>query len=193
MFTPSGDNLAVERHSGSFSELRFSTLTMSYLGNAFCMALVAVWLCGAPALADGLRVWPSVVGATEVYQQDRGSGLALNGIDPVTYFLPEGPAPGRPNLELIWSGVAWRFVSRANRAAFARDPTSYAPRIGGYDAQAASLGRIVDANPAVFVVAGQRLYLFRSDASRTRFLADEGGAARGEERWQELKASLVRP
>jgi hypothetical protein len=166
---------------------------MSYPRNAFWVALVATGLSGVPAVGEGLRSWPSVVGATEVYQRDKVSGLALNGMDPVTFFLPEGPQPGRPDLELIWSGVAWRFASQANRAAFLGDPVSYAPRIGGYDAQAASLGRIVDADPAIFLVAGQRLYLFRNDASRARFLADEQVAARGEERWNGLKATLVEP
>ena len=128
-----------------------------------------------------------------MYQQDKGSGLALGGADPVSYFLPEGPRPGRPDLELVWSGVAWRFASQANRAAFESDPVSYAPRIGGYDALAASLGRIVDADPAIFFIGRQRLYLFRNEASRARFQADEGVAARSEERWSGLKGGLVRP
>jgi hypothetical protein len=165
---------------------------MSYLRNAFWLLCLAGVTSGPPAWGEGAPAWPAVIGASELFQHDTASGVALQGLDPVTYFLREGPQPGCPDLELVWGGVAWRFASEANRAAFERDPASYAPRIGGYDAQAASLGRIVDASPAIYIVSGQRLYLFRNDASRARFLADEAVAALGEERWAEMTSRLVR-
>jgi hypothetical protein len=43
------------------------------------------------------------------------------------------------------------------------------------------------------VVRGGRLYLFRSDANRARFLADETLSARSEEQWSVLQQQLVRP
>lgn len=166
---------------------------MSYFGTTLRLLTVALAFSGPPAHGEGAHALPSVVGASELYQNDRTSGLALGGLDPVTYFLPEGPRVGRAELELTWSGVVWRFASAANRTAFESDPAGYAPRMGGYDAQAASQGKIVDANPAIYLVSSQRLYLFRTDASRARFLADEGVAARGEVRWSDLKRSLVAP
>ena len=154
------------------------------------MALAGL-LAASSAWAQGVPEAVPLVGATEIYDFDETSGLALAGFDPVTYFLPEGPKPGRPELELVWSGVAWRFASQANRAAFAADPTAFAPRIGGYDAQAASLGRVVDGDPGLYLIRDGRLYLFRSDATRARFLADGSIAAKSEERWALLKTGLV--
>jgi YHS domain-containing protein len=165
---------------------------MSYRSAAFWISCLAAFLAG-PAVRAQAIVPPESVGAAEVYQQDPASGITLGGFDPVSYFLPEGPKPGRPDFELIWGGVAWRFASEANRAAFEAAPTAYAPRVGGYDAQVASVGRIVDANPALYVISRNRLYLFRNDANRARFLSDEARALESEARWRQLRRGLVKP
>lgn len=164
---------------------------MRYRLLLFCApALAPALLSAAPVQSAGL---PPLVGAMEVYQADVTSGFALGGFDPVTYFLPEGPRAGRPDLEAIWSGVAWRFSSEANRSAFMSRPDAFAPRLGGYDAGAMASGKVVDANPLLFLVSGERLYLFRTDASRALFLADETLAARAEAQWSKAKGGLVRP
>jgi hypothetical protein len=165
---------------------------MSYRSAAFWVPWIAAFLA-APAVRAQAVDHPDAVGAAEVYQQDPASGIALGGFDPVSYFLPGGPKPGRPDLELIWGGVAWRFASEGNRAAFEARPPAYAPRVGGYDAQAASVGRIVDASPALYVISRSKLYLFRNDANRARFLSDETRALESEARWQQLCQGLVKP
>jgi hypothetical protein len=144
-----------------------------------------------PSAGRGHPPLPPVVGAAEVVFSDAVSGLAIGGRDPLTYFLPVGPKPGLPEHEVLWGGAAWRFVSAANREAFAANPLAFAPRLGGYDAEAVSRGLIVDSNPNIYVVRHERLYLFRNDANRARFLADEAVAARGEEAWPRLRIGLV--
>lgn len=145
------------------------------------------------AKGESLSSLPPVVGVAEVFALDDLSGVALYGFDPVTYFLGEGPKPGLPDHEIIWSGVAWRFASAANRDAFLDDPEAYAPRLGGYDASAVARGLTIRANPWLFAVRSDRLYLFRSDHGRARFLADEHIAEEAEARWPELKRELVQP
>ena len=163
-------------------------------------ALVAAGIAGivaaagvATARAESLSPLPPVVGATELFAIDELSGVALYGFDPVSYFLGEGPKAGLPEYEIIWSGVAWRFASAANREAFARDPETYAPRLGGYDATGIARGVTVRANPWLSVVRADGLYLFRSDHGRARFVADESIAEKAEERWANLKPVLVQP
>jgi hypothetical protein len=114
---------------------------MSQPRRSLC-ALVAASLIGLAALApvalaraESLSSLPPVLGVTELFVADGLSGVALEGFDPVSYFLGDGPKPGLPEYELVWSGVAWRFASAANREAFRRDPEAYAPRFGGYDAE----------------------------------------------------------
>ena len=163
-------------------------------------ALMAAAVAGSICLAPGVRATaatvaslPPGVGLTELFAPDGRSGVALSGFDPVTYFLTEGPQPGRPEHEIIWSGVAWRFASAANREAFVGDPEAYAPRLGGYDATAAAGGVIVEANPLLFAVTSEGLYLFRSDHARARFMADDSIAHKAEERWSGLKRDLLQP
>ena len=134
-----------------------------------------------------------VLGVTNLFLPDKMSGLALQGFDPVSYFLDEGPKAGLSDHEIVWSGVAWRFASAANLEAFARDPDTYAPRFGGYDATALAGGLIVEGNPLLAIVRAERLYLFRSDHGRARFLADESIAERAARRWPDLKRELVEP
>lgn len=119
--------------------------------------------------------------------------LALRGYDPVSYFLPEGPRPGSPLFETEWGDRVWRFASEANRAAFRRDPEVYAPRLGGFDAAGILDRRLADADPAVFAVIGERLYLFRDGQRRGRFLADPALAASAEAIWPGLSGLLDDP
>ena len=68
-------------------------------------------------------------------------------------------------------------------AAFRDDPPAYAPRLGGYDAAGILEGRLVDADPLVFAVIGERLYLFRDAGRRARFLAEPDLARQAEAAW----------
>src|SRR5215213_3303476 len=155
---------------------------MSQPRQSLCASVAAclggLMLLASIARADALSLLPPVLGVTELYVVDELSGAALDGYDPVSYFLGGAPQPGRPEYELVWSGVAWRFASAANREAFRRNPETYAPRFGGYDAEAVAQGLTVRANPWLSVVRGDGLYLFRTDHGRARFVADESIAER---------------
>ena len=119
--------------------------------------------------------------------------LALRGFDPVSYFLDGGPLPGSDRFELSWGGRVWRFASAADRAVFRDDPETYAPRLAGYDAAGVLAGRLVDADPMVFAVIGERVYLFRDAERRARFLADPHLAQAAETAWPALRGLLDDP
>ncbi|GJD34478.1 YHS domain-containing (seleno)protein [Methylobacterium aerolatum] len=119
--------------------------------------------------------------------------LALRGYDPVSYFLPDGPRPGSARFETVWAAQAWRFASEANRAAFRRDPEVYAPRLGGFDAAGILDRRLVDSAPDLFAIIGERLYLFRNEERRARFLAQPDLASTAETIWPELRVLLDDP
>lgn len=153
-------------------------------------ALAAALLC-TPAGGAPVELLPPVVGASETYRPDPRTGLALGGFDPVSYHLPGGPLGGRPEHEILWRGAAWRFASEANRQAFLAAPEAFAPRIGGRDAAAAASGLLSDADPGLFLVRDERLYLFRTEAARAAFAADPDMRLRAEEGWRALAGSLV--
>jgi YHS domain-containing protein len=156
-----------------------------------CARIIFVLGVGAWVSAVSATILPPVVGTTELYASERLSGVALDGFDPVSYRLEATPRPGRPDHEYLWRGLAWRFASAANRAAFVRDPETFAPRIGGYDAERAASNVVVPGDPEIFLVRSGGLYLFRSEDHRRRFRADEDLANRAEASWQRLLPGLV--
>jgi YHS domain-containing protein len=163
------------------------------------VALLGAWLSfgtqaatAQDAGARRLALLPPIVGATSVLRTDALSGLALDGFDPVSYFLQKEPLPGSAEHETLWAGAAWRFSSAANKAAFLSHPNAYAPRIGGYDAIAMAEGKAVAASPRIATIVGRRLYLFHSSADRDRFLADADAADRAESFWSRTSAELAR-
>ncbi|WIY52275.1 YHS domain-containing (seleno)protein [Devosia sp. YIM 151766] len=119
------------------------------------------------------------------------SGLAIGGMDPVSYFTEPAPLPGRPELELEWMGAPFLFASEANREVFRRHAETYAPQYGGHGAMSMARGFVSDADPLIYVIYKQRLFLFYSASNREAFLlAPDAAALRGEEHWQVLSKTL---
>lgn len=119
------------------------------------------------------------------------SGVALDGYDPVTYFIESEPQPGMPDYEYYWRGVPWYFVSAANRDIFMRAPEIYAPQYGGYCEMSLSRGYLSDGKPRIYVITGMKLYLFYSSANREAFLLSrEPALAKAEANWPDLSLRL---
>ncbi|MBN2418721.1 MAG: YHS domain-containing protein, partial [Deltaproteobacteria bacterium] len=59
-------------------------------------------------------------------------GLAINGYDPVAYFILEKPVKGAKEYTFNWNGAEWRFSSSRHLDLFKSDPEKYAPQYGGY-------------------------------------------------------------
>ena len=90
-------------------------------------------------------------------------------------------------------GAPWLFASDANREVFRRNPEIYAPQYGGHGAMSMSRGFVSEADPAIYTIFKQRLFLFYSAANREAFLlAPDAAALRGAEHWQVLSKSLSR-
>ncbi len=115
---------------------------------------------------------------TERVVTDPLTGLAIDGVDPVAYFTDRAPLVGSREFELPYASVIWRFRNPGNRAAFAANPDVYMPRYGGYDPVALSRSVAVPGHPRLWVLDGERVYLFHTDAARAQFLADPGEAIR---------------
>ena len=124
---------------------------------------------------------------------NRYTGLAIDGFDPVAYFVDAAPKQGRADLEMHSGGAIWRFQNEGNRAAFAHAPGIYAPRFGGHDPMAVARGAAAPGHPQLWLIAEQRLYLFYSAGARAAFARDPVGAIEAAERnWPELQRTLVR-
>ena len=155
--------------------------------NALHLAVAALVALGVGLVAQG-----DAANAAGAVSADRLSGLAIAGFDPVAYHMDGRAQAGRPEQELEHGGAVWRFASEANRAAFLRAPDLYAPRVGGFDAEAAARGIVAGADASLFLLVEERLYLFRSREARDRFRADAGMRARAEAGWPALEPEALR-
>lgn len=124
-------------------------------------------------------------------QTDPLTGIAIGGMDPISYFTEPAPLPGRPDYEFVWMGAPFLFATEANLEIFRRNPDVYVPRYGGHGAMSMSRGFVSDADPLIYTVFKQRLFLFYSASNREAFLlAPDAAAIRGEEHWRTLSKTL---
>ena len=144
---------------------------------------VAIGMAG-PAVS----AWAAV---TERVVVNRYSGLAIDGFDPVAYFTDAEPAKGEAGIEASAGGAVWRFRNEANRAMFLAHPDIYGPRFGGYDPVDVSNGKVIAGRAQLWLISGERLYLFSREENRSAFAADaEGIARRADGQWPALVETL---
>lgn len=150
------------------------------LALALCAALAA-----APAVAAEADVQAASLTPDALYVVNPLTGVALDGLDPVSYFTESEPVPGSPDHEHVWAGVPWYFASAANRAVFMQAPEIYAPQFGGHGLTGLSRGFLTDGNPHIYTVFSNRLYLFYSTGNRQAFEAARLAAIeRAETTWR---------
>ena len=86
--------------------------------------------------------------------------VVLKGHDPVAYFTEHKPVRGDPKISYDWDGERYLFASAANRSKFAAKPEQYAPQFGGYCTGTMAQGGRAEADPAAFIIADGKLYVF---------------------------------
>jgi len=149
-------------------------------------AALSLWigLAVPPAFALSSTVVTSIV-------TNPLTGIAIDGYDPVSYFTESEPKIGVPEYEFQWAGVPWYFSSAANREIFIRNPEVYAPQFGGHCGMSMARGYLSDGNSRIYLVAGQRLYFFYSNANRDAFLlAPQTALDQAKAAWPKLSQDL---
>ena len=155
-------------------QTRKQTLTMA-------LGLAAIFAAAPGARAEGTG---------PQYVTDALTGVALDGMDPVSYFTEAEPLPGLPDYEYDWRGVPWYFANAADRDVFARAPEVYAPQFGGHASMSLARGFLSDGNPQIYLVVAQRLYLFYSLSNRDAFsLSPATAIGDARQHWAEFTAT----
>jgi len=134
-------------------------------------ALIALGLLAGLGGPVALGSW-ALASTTERVVTNRYSGLAIEGYDPLAYFIDARPRVGLPDFEVAAAGAVWRFTNEGNRDSFVAHPDIYGPQYGGYDPVDLARGVTVAGNPLFWTVAGDRLYLFGREDTRDAFAAD---------------------
>ena len=87
--------------------------------------------------------------------------LALQGYDPVSYFLQKKPLRGKKELAAQFEGVTYYFANPSNKEAFVKNPQNYEPQYGGWCAYAmGSNGEKVEIDPETYKILDGKLYVF---------------------------------
>jgi len=127
----------------------------------------------------------SFVWATQFFERN---GLAIDGYDPVAYFIEMKPVKGSAQFRSDYQGSTFHFSSAAHRDVFMADPEKFAPQYGGYCAYGMARGYKAKIDPAAFTVVRDKLYLNYSDAVRTRWLSDVPGyIQQADANWPEVQ------
>ena len=88
-------------------------------------------------------------------------GLAIQGYDPVAYFLQNKAVKGNQQFTALADGVTYHFSSAANKDVFAKDYKKYEPQYGGWCAYAMGAnGEKVEVDPETFKIVDGKLNLF---------------------------------
>jgi hypothetical protein len=158
---------------------------------------LAALACGALSWSDpsgpGLQGWAVRAATTERVVVNRFSGLAIEGYDPVAYFVEGRAMVGLAEFEVSQAGAVWRFRNEGNRASFIAHPEIYGPQFGGYDPIDLARGVTYPGNPKFWLVTGERLYLFGREQNRDAFAADpERLLGEAMMRWPALEQGLAR-
>jgi len=146
----------------------------------------------------GSLIGPASFGATaraattERVVVNRFTGLAIEGFDPVAYFVDAEAELGLEDFEASQAGAVWRFRNEGNLASFVAHPEIYGPQFGGYDPADLARGVAVAGNPRFWLISDQRLYLFGREQSRDAFAADPARVLReANGRWPQLERDMA--
>ena len=96
-------------------------------------------------------------------------GLALDGLDPITFFEGNAPRPGSQQFKAEYHGAVFLFESRDHLEQFLKSPEQFAPAYGGYDPEALSRGLLQPASVDEWIVHNNRLYLNGSPKQADKF------------------------
>ena len=125
--------------------------------------------------------------ATTPVNKSLFGGLAIDGYDPVAYFVDGKPVEGSKQWSHEWQGATWRFASAANRDRFAAAPEKYAPQYGGYCAWAVAHGYTAGIDPDAWTIHDGKLYLNYDLEIRGKWMQDvPGWVAAGDKNWPRL-------
>jgi hypothetical protein len=99
--------------------------------------------------------------ATRTKEFNLEKGVAIQGYDPVAYFLQNKAVKGNKQFAALADGITYNFSSTANRDLFVKDYKKYEPQYGGWCAYAmGSSNEKVEIDPETFKIVNGKLYLF---------------------------------
>jgi YHS domain-containing protein len=135
--------------------------------------------------------WPGLVQRNGVtggllLNLDR-KGVAIDGYDPVSYFVDGQPVKGRSEFEATYNGALYHFASAEHRETFEKNPARYVPAYGGFCGYAASIGKVRPIDPQLWSIVDEQLILQHSKGAVELWEKDiPGNKAKADRLWPRL-------
>ncbi|MDA7963904.1 YHS domain-containing (seleno)protein [Ruegeria sp.] len=156
----------------------------NFVFGALCA--LAVTVTAETTFADSTAPTHQVVNATS-------RGIAMDGFDPVAYFIDGQPAKGSMDHRTEFRDRLWLFSSAENLEQFQANPEAYAPQNNGWCAWAVAHGYAAEVD---FVngwfIENDKLYVVWNEDVKNRFLAKKDELIPlAEANWTQVHSGLL--
>mgnify|MGYP001080757759 CR=1 FL=1 len=143
----------------------------------------------APVLFLLLFISPLIHAGVDPINSSLLRKIAIEGYDPVAYFIEGKPVEGKADFSFQWMDAKWYFSSQKNRELFIESPEKYAPQYGGYCAWAVSNGNTASIDPEAWKVVEGKLYLNYNLKIQSRWEKDAASnIEKADQHWPQLLA-----
>ena len=118
-----------------------------------------------------------------------GTGVAIQGYDPVAFFTDNKPVKGDQKFLVKHDGAIYFFATKEHKDLFKENPAKYEPEFGGYCAYGVSKNKLVEIDVDAFQIVDGKLLLQYSKGIRDDFNEDtKGNLAKADANWTGLVA-----
>lgn len=100
------------------------------------------------------------------------SNAAVNGFDPVAFFIDSKQVNGSPIIVAEHKGATYYFATEEHKKLFTANPDKYAPQFGGFCAYGVALGKLFPVDINTWQVRDSKLYLNLNPDILKKFNAD---------------------
>lgn len=167
---------------------------------AACAAMLAMPLLTPSTFAQSTgQASAQETRATNLWNLDKKSKLAIKGYDPVAYFAEGGGAAtkGNPSISSDHNGATYYFATEEHKKQFLANPARYEPAHGGWCSWAMKDGDKVEVDPTKFIVKDNRLFLFYNGFwgdTRSKWLKQDHAsqAATADTTWKKISGESSR-
>ena len=99
------------------------------------------------------------------------AGPAIDGYCPVAYKMAGKPIKGKAEFAVEHGGKTWHLANEKAMKAFNENPQNYQVKYAGWCATGLAMNKQVEADPTIFAVHKEKIYLFSSEEAKKKFMA----------------------
>jgi YHS domain-containing protein len=114
--------------------------------------------------------------------------VALEGYDPVAYFVSNEAYKADGSYTYSYEGLTWNFKTSDNLESFKADPAKYIPVFGGFCAYELADEELVYSKPEFWHIHNGQVYLFSRKSAQEKWFRDmDAMIVKAQAHWNALK------